>query len=220
MIRGSLPYVAGDWRGWVPGLPYAFLSASGRPCTDANLTRCKREEIVPQAFAGNTQILSKYHCLQLPMQEKEKQETRLGRYVHSQIFQLQICLICDGFQNWEKFEQDAPPSKQIKKRTMCPSWIFRGQPGWNPILALCISHTWWCASPLHPQLITTRRLRTNLSKDTIHLLIIRRGRDCIPTTDCAAIIHNTEPQPRTNNEGLCRNVKQSPSTCLCQWVSQ
>ena len=142
------------------------------------------------------------------------------KHVHSQIFQLQICLICDGFQNGEKFEQHAPPSKQIKKRTMCPSWIFRGQPGWNPILALCISHTWWCASPLHPQLITTRRLRTNLSKDTIHLLIIRRGRDCIPTTDCAAIIHNTEPQPRTNNEGLCRNVKQSPSTYPCQWVSQ
>ena len=84
MIRGSLPYVAGDWRGWVPGLPYAFLSASGRPCTDANLTRCKREEIVPQAFAGNTQILSKHHWPQLPMQEKEKQETRLGRYTCAQ----------------------------------------------------------------------------------------------------------------------------------------
>ena len=37
----------------LPGWPYAFLSASGRPCTDANLTRCKREEILPQPFAGN-----------------------------------------------------------------------------------------------------------------------------------------------------------------------
>ena len=46
----------------------------------------------------------------------------------------------------------------------------------------------------------------------------QEGRDCIPTTGCAAIIHNTEPQPRTNNEGLCRNV--SPSTYPCQWVSQ
>ena len=30
---------------------YAFLSASGRPCTDANLTRCKREGIPLQASA-------------------------------------------------------------------------------------------------------------------------------------------------------------------------
>ena len=139
MIRGSLPYVAGDWRGWVPGLPYAFLSASGRPCTDANLTRCKREEIVPQAFAGNTQILSKYHCLQLPMQEKEKQETRLGRYVHSQIFQLQICLICDGFQNWEKFEQDAPLQNRSRSAPCVPVGYSGDSRAGIP--------SWRCASP-------------------------------------------------------------------------
>ena len=52
---------------YVPGLPYAFLSASGRPCTDANLTRCKREEILPQGFAGNIihKYLSKHHLPQI-----------------------------------------------------------------------------------------------------------------------------------------------------------
>ena len=87
MLKGSLNkrgvcHTPGEG---VPGSPYAFLTASGRPCTDANLTRCKREEILPQGFAGNVihKYLSKHYFPQLliRMQEEETHEARIARYM-------------------------------------------------------------------------------------------------------------------------------------------
>ena len=122
--EGGLPGTPGEG---VPGSPYAFLTASGRPCTDANLTRCKREEILPQAFAGNVihKYLSKHYFPQLlikRMQEEEKHEARIALLIGSPSFRYAnikfVAILGTGISLINR--------KQIKKRTRCPDWIFRG----------------------------------------------------------------------------------------------